>query len=153
MTEEERRDALYEALREIVPPEQATAAPVPPPRGSTRGVIALALGWGFLGYVWIARPAWVFGPPESVEMTAVRRDAALRFGLYLQRGRIDDYLDAHGVLPASLDLAGPVEDGITFAPVGEQYTLVGVLGEQRMTLTSAMDADSFLGNALQALRR
>ncbi len=153
MTEEERRDALYDALREIVPPEGPVADPVPPPRGTTRGVLALAMGWAFLGYVWIARPAWVFGPSEAVEMTAVRQEAALRFGLYLERARIDDYRDAHGSLPASLELAGPVEDGIVFAPTDSTYVLTGELGAHRLTLTSAMDVDSFLGNSLQALRR
>lgn len=152
MDEEQRRDALLEAVRELVPAHEPPARPVPPPRNG-RAAFALAAGWVFLGYIWIAKPAWIFGPRADTVLATDRRDAALRFTLYLQRARLDEYADDHGGPPTTLEATGPVEDGVTWQPNGTGYVLTGELQGQTLRLSDAMDADSFLGRSLEVLRR
>ncbi len=152
MNEQQRREALYEAVREVLPAEDPAVRPVPPPR-NRRAVLALALGWGFLGYIWIARPGWIFGPATDSVLSADRREAALRFTLYLERGRVEGFTEEHGRLPGSLAEAGPVDEGVDWRPDGSGYVLTGELQGQTLRLSSAMDADSFLGRSLDVLRR
>ncbi len=153
MNDQQRREALYEAVRELVSDGEPEADPVPPPRRSSRALLALAFGWMFLGYIWIARPSWIFGERIDPVLTAERRDAALRFTLYLEQGRIEEFADENGRLPNDLAEVGPVEEGVSWRHDGDGYDLTGELQGQTLRLSRQMDPDSFLGGALGVLRR
>lgn len=156
--EHERRKALAEALRDVLDHQDNEGARGQTPQrpgkiGGRKLVISfLVVSWGFIAWVWLARPAFIFGTTQQV-VTPEVRDASLRFALYLQRGRIERYAAKFGRLPASLDATGdPVEDGVTYVRDGDRYTLVGRDSTLELQLTNRMRADSFLGSSLDILR-
>jgi hypothetical protein len=77
----------------------------------------------------------------------------VRYALYLMRGRVEQFRRTQGHLPASLANVGRVERGVTLHPTLGGYVLEGRRGATLLTLNSGMNADSFLGNALDVLER
>lgn len=159
MDDWERRQKLEQALREAVQPREPTPAEQRMSQRASRRrnpammAAVLLAGWAFIAWIWLARPAFLFGPEPPPPPSAEVREASLRFALYLQRRRIEGYVAARGRLPSALPLAGPVEDGVSYQRTGDGYVLVGQRGDITLRLTSAMDADSFLGTSLETLRR
>ena len=156
MDERERSQKLEEAVRDAVASRKDDAPVVAcdRSRGRRQGVLVaiLMLTWAAIAYIWLARPAFVFGPTAVAVQPPAVREASLRFALYLERRRIDAYTAANGRLPASLADAGPVESGVTFERNDAGYVLVGHRDDLTLTLTSAMNADSFLGSSLDHLQ-
>jgi hypothetical protein len=159
MDQEERQRVLREAIGDAVTERSKTEAEARNARlkGSRRRNSAVAwaafvLGLAGLGYIWTARPAWVFDPLAPAEMSPAQAEATTRFSLFLERARVDDFRDRRGRLPTSLPEAGPVEDGIDYQRIGGGYLLTGASNGVQLRLTDAMDADSFLGNSLRVLR-
>jgi hypothetical protein len=159
MEEHERQQRLEEAVRDAVARQQAKHAteqeaalrPVKRSQGVLIGI--LLASWAAMGWIWIARPAFVFGPTEGTRATTAEwREASLRFGLTLERGRIEQFVEETGRLPGTLEAAGEVEEGITWQRADSSYTLTGTDGDLILQLTDRMDADSFLGNSLDMLR-
>lgn len=156
MDDRERQQALLEAIEDLVPDEPAQ--PVPPasaasPRRQGTALALIVAGWGFIAWLWVSQPAWVFGPRTAPRHDAVSRDAALRLTLWLERGRVDEYQEEHGRLPGTLEDAGPVEEGVTWLRQGDGYVLSATIDGETLSLADRMDADSFLGNSLDVLRR
>lgn len=161
MTEQERRRRLAESLAEVLQHgmrRQDDPALVERLREADARrqrqrlmILFLILGWAFLAWMWLARPAAVFVP--LAEQTAGQEEAELRYGLYLQASRIREFVDEHKRLPASLEEAGDVEAGLTWAVADTEWSLVGRSGPYLLELTSLMSADSFLGNSLERLQR
>ncbi len=110
--------------------------PEPPPKvARTRpwlvasGVLA-ALA---LVYIWGARPAWLFSRDAIRTRSAAQEDSSLRLGLYLEYHRVMAYRKAKGRVPAALDEAGDVEDGVAYAATGDS-TFELTAANERLTL-------------------
>jgi hypothetical protein len=146
------REALAEAALEVVRNQPTEPARPPrPPASSRRAVLAIIAGWLFLIWIWSTRPAWIFGeqPPR---LSAAQQQAEARYALFLMRQRVEEYRIANGALPSALSDLDRVEDGIRFRPETNGYALVASVGTDSFVLTSRMNADSFLGNALRVLQ-
>lgn len=113
----------------------------------------LLLGWGFLAWAWVAKPALIFGQKHAPARSAAYETAKLRHALYLERARIDEFRSREGHLPDALKDAGPVEDGVRYDRTPDGYELTGGSGAGALRLTHAMAADSFLGDAIAVLRQ
>ena len=159
MDDWERRQKLEEALRHAVeerqpsPAEQRMQRRAPRDRSPAGWIAVLIAGWACLAWIWLARPAFVFGPPEPPPPTVEEQEASLRFAMFLQRARVEAYRAARGRLPAALPEAGPVEDGVSYQRLGPDFVITGTRGGLSLRLTTAMDADSFLGRSIEVLSR
>lgn len=115
-------------------------------------ILLIVAAWMFIGYVWVARPAFVFGGQPSVVLTPAQREAQLRYAVYLQRGRVAAFRAEHARLPESLREAGPVEAGVEYERTSDStYTVFGTVDGTVLRLSDRMSADSFLGDALRRL--
>ncbi len=109
---------------------------------------------GTLAWIWIARPASVFGAPSApVVLTPERAQARARYALFLQRARVEAYRAENGRYPAVLRDAGPVEDGVSYSASSKGFVLEHTVNGKILRLDHAMRADSFLGGSLDVLRR
>ncbi|MBL0177983.1 MAG: hypothetical protein IPP98_02510 [Gemmatimonadetes bacterium] len=154
-----RRDlaeALGNVVAETAAAESAAREKRLSPRSARRRKLLpfLAIAWIGLAWAWIARPAVIFGPEQPRRQTATERDALARNALYLQRARVEQFRADSGRLPEVLGEAGEVEEGVTYIRTPPDFVLVTRAGEaQSLQLTSRMNADSFLGDALGRLPR
>jgi len=152
----ERRKELEDAIRAAVDSRKAAEsapAKLTKARRNNKALLAvLLLTWASMAYLWIARPAWVFQPDAPQPLNSEQEQAALRFAMYLQRGRVEAYLREHGRLPASVADLDQREEGVELEFEGGQYLLVGRRAGHELLLNSRMNADSFLGNSIDVLR-
>ena len=157
MQDQERLSHLEAAVRDAMQGQGHASGPrrqVSRPATSQRTLIlVLLLVWSVIGWIWSSRPAFVFGEPATVAPSVEVEEATLRFALYLERSRVDAYVQRQGQLPPSLDAAGAVEEGVSMLRTSDGYELLGRRGASELRLSSAMRADSFLGNSLDVLRR
>jgi hypothetical protein len=153
MSEAPLNDPLAEAVREVVLQTQGTA-PRPALKASNRrgGLLALALGWVFLAWIWIARPAWIFGarPPQ---LTAAQAEHEARFALFLTRERMEAFRAESGQLPTSLAELPHRETGVRLLPGEGSYDLAIEVNGRTLIMHSTMNADSFLGNPLNSMHQ
>jgi len=109
----------YGGPKRANPLDPAVAAP--PVVAKTRpwvailGILAL-LG---LGYVWGVRPDWLFSRDVERTLSPKEADRTLRLGLYLQYHRVMEYRKAKGRVPAVLEEAGEVEEGVEYLPTSD----------------------------------
>jgi hypothetical protein len=105
------------------------------------------------GYLWIAKPDWVFPPaaqPESVEL----RQASLRIGVATASQHIRQFQGKSGRLPETLAEAGVSTQGISYQLLGpDSYRLDAVEGELRVSLGSQDSLPIFLGNSFEVIAR
>lgn len=156
-TRRPRNPDLDAALREVVHAETQRTndrayAPASRPSGS-RSALLLTLGLGLLAWIWIGRPAWLFGPGLR-PLTAAEADASARYAIYLQRARVEKYLATRGALPLDLAELGP-EVGVPVrlrATGGLGYELGATVDDHALRYDSRMNADSFLGGSVDLLR-
>jgi hypothetical protein len=160
MQEQERRQSLEDAIRDVMAPRVLSPAEARhsqrrPARGLPPQLMALIvlLTWSLIAWIWLSRPAFLFGPRVAAEVSPATQEASLRFALYLERSRVDSYRQRQGRLPTDLAITGPVEEGVTMVRTAEGYALIGTRGLLQLRLTDRMNADSFLGTSLDVLRR
>jgi len=118
-------NSLVSAYRDVVERYRGPANGTPPdaPVRSARtrpwfaavGVLATLA----LVYVWGVRPGWLFSLDAIPAQTPEQEDASLRLGLYLQYHRVMDYRKATGRIPATLEAAGDVEEGVVYTVTGD----------------------------------
>jgi hypothetical protein len=105
------------------------------------------------GYLWMAKPDWVFPPaiqPESVEV----RQASLRIGVATASQHIQRFQRKSGRLPETLAEAGVSTQGITYQRLGaDSYRLDAEEGELRVSLGSHDSLPVFLGNSFEVITR
>ncbi len=96
---------------------------------------------------------WVF-PPEFLqpipppEVPVAIQEAGLRIEMYLQLTRIQQYLTDHGRLPAALEDAGEVAEGVSYTPlVGSTFRLLGEVGGVSVEYLSTQPVEDLLANA------
>lgn len=158
MTQIERRRALAESLQEAMdhPRRRATdikatieTARVETSQRRRRLVLVALVGtWGVLGWLWLAQPDWAFNPPLGIVAEAeFSEEEGLRYGMYLQAARIQEFTAEFGRLPTSIAEAGEAEEGLQYEVTGNRWKLLGTLGDRTVELTSEMSADSFLRKA------
>lgn len=160
MAEEGNREQLAEALLEVLAAprdaaqDQSHAAEALAARRRGRLVTCAIAGWCVLGALWILRPAQVFSPTEALAAAPVLDEAGLRYAMFLQAGRIEEFVEAHHRLPSSLGEAGEVEEGLQWQRLGSAgWVLVGAEAGRTLRLTDQMSVDSFLGKSLATIRR
>lgn len=155
-----RRQELQEAVRAAAAETAANEAELARLRrgGNRQGSIRttrtiLFVGIALLAWIWIAKPAWVFGDRPAPPSPA-RAEAEIRYGIYLEAALIEDYLQEEGRLPESLaELGNNPGTGITFtAGRGTEYRLSAAGPNGTLAYSSRMNVDSFLGNSLDLLR-
>ncbi len=148
------KQELLSAFDQVVTREQErdTAAPPPPPRRPVRGglVVAGALSYLFLAYMWIGKPDWLFAPDAPPHPLNV--EAALRMELYLHGAALHDHLAATGRLPFTLDEVSTPESVVEYQRMGDStWVLRGTEGSVSLTLRSTDPLEPFLGNSLLEL--
>jgi hypothetical protein len=158
MQERERWDQLEAAVRDAV--ESQHRAPPDGRRGQRTDLRAhrpmlllVLLLWTMIAWIWSTRPAFLFGEQVMAHVSPETEQATVRFALFLERSRVDAYVRRTGQLPANLEATGPVEAGVSMVRTSDGYELFGERGSTQLRLSSAMNADSFLGNSLDVLRR
>jgi hypothetical protein len=114
-------------------------------RTHTAVIVICVLSWGALAYTWLARPAWLFPPDPSTQLTPSQRELRLRFGMYLERERVLDFWATHKRLPRNLAEVGDVEAGIDYMVSGESTFVVSALvRDSVLTLNESQSADDLL---------
>ncbi len=126
------------------------------PRAVPSGWLAAALtGWILVAAMVLVEPAIARGPvdrPWRPPPTAT--EASLRYGLWLARARVDALVRAEGRVPPRLGDVGVMDTSLTLTVTGQRtYRIEGRDGALRLSLTSTMAADSFLGTSLDVLRK
>lgn len=121
---ESNEDARAAAIAAVVEhaKRETLAVELARPMESYRGrpiVLALlaAASVALATYTYVARPAWVFGPDPAVA-AAERRDAHLRYAMYLVAQRLTAWRDSHGgALPRTMREIGEDWTAITYRPL------------------------------------
>lgn len=155
MTEHERRRALAESLQEAIEHPARRASDLKHERETSRqevvqrrrrgAGILLLLTWGVLGWLWLAKPEFVFSPSlGQAEGARFSAEEGLRYGMYLQAARIREFQAEHGRLPASIAEAGEAEAGLEYVVEGGRWTLRGTADGTELELTSEMSPEGFL---------
>ncbi len=144
----DKRDLLA-AFDQVLDREQEkkvfSASPPPPTRTSYAVTILCVVAWGWLGYAWLARPAWLFPQELAAVPTPAEAEATMRFGMYLELERVFDYRAAHGRLPGALGEAGDVEEGVDYMRTGDTtFVLTGQLSGRTLRLESTDSREEFL---------
>jgi len=143
--------ALRDVLTHAVEVEKESRKHSGPPGSSGTGrMITMILGvpaLAFCVYSFVARPEFIWGPnPSSV--TAERRDANLRFTMFLLSQRIRTQGRSLGKLPATLTDVGESPPGITYSVVSDTvFELRATEGGQAVVLRSNEPPRQFLGDA------
>lgn len=102
-------------------------------------------------WLWVLPPPWLI-PPAPAGPSAAEQEAGLRFGVYLQAQRIRVYELEHGVLPRTLDAAGPTIPGVTYEVVGDGvYELTGETDRVRVTYRSDEPLREWVGSGAYVL--
>lgn len=126
------------------------------PLGSrSRRTAALVIGipaLAFCVYSLVQRPEFIWGPnPNSV--APARKDANLRFTMFLLAQRIRSYRKAGGALPSSLAAVGENPPGITYAVLSDTvFELRAAEDGKAVVLRSDEPAAQFLGEAPKVIQ-
>lgn len=156
MNEQERQDALREAIRGAVASEAeraelATTRAVPKPSGSRQGLLLVT--WLVIAWLVVARPDFLFRPGAPPPPSPARAEAALRYGMYLAYHQARAFERDHGRAPIGLEeLALVPPAGVRLEATNGAWRLVGDDGTHHLILERRMSADSFLGESLTLLR-
>jgi hypothetical protein len=105
------------------------------------------------GYLYIARPDWLFPdsvPPESVAI----KEASLRIGMANAAQHVEMYRQKTGKLPRTLLEAGTRGSGLTYQPLDSAaWQMVGTHAGIQLTLQSQEPLVKFLGNSFEVISR
>jgi hypothetical protein len=148
---QETADAVAAVLKHAAERDKAGREKTPtrpPPRwllplGIQLSVIAL--------YLLALPPKWVtVNPIEGPDATVAVEQ--LRFAMYLQAQRVDDYRLRTGKLPETLSDAGSAIEGVEYLRRGiNSYQLVATVGEEALVYDSNEPAAEFAGAAVSRL--
>lgn len=154
-SELEKAEAIRDVLQHAATMAQAVALAKEmkswPVRPITMAVLA-TLSLALCGYTFLGQPDWAFGP-DPAEVAPVRRDAHLKFAMFLAAQRVEGYRAQTGALPATLAEAGEQWAGVEYEPADTTFVLraIGAAGEP-IVLQANADLRAFLGNSRRQLR-
>ena len=147
---------LRDVMTHAVEVEKETRKVSGPP-GASRGgrIAALVVGvpaLAFCVYSLVARPEFIWGPnPEAV--APARKDANLRFTMFLLAQRIRSYRQTNRVLPSSLAAVGENPPGITYSVLSDTvFELSASADGKAVVFRSDEPAARFLGDAPKLLQ-
>jgi hypothetical protein len=122
-----------------------------PPKPRAKWALPLGLNLSVLAlYLLIAPPAWVTLdpiPPPAPESQI----ESFRVALWLQARRIEAYRVENGRLPGSLHEAGTPVPGVDYVVSGNEFVLVGSLGETVVQYDSTQPNDDIVAAAAARL--
>lgn len=109
----------------------------------------------FTAYMFLFEPDWVFGPSLTA-ISPARREAGLRYAIFLSTARINDYRSSRGTLPATLGDVGEDWPGVAYrTPDGASFDLRATNPNPNgapLVLQSSDDPRAFLGLSRRYLR-
>lgn len=121
-------------------------------RGSDRLKLAALLSLVVMTvWLWVLPPSWLIPPPPAGPSVA-EQEAGLRFGVYLQAQRIRVYQLERGVLPETLEDAGPSIPGVSYTLIAPGlYELTGETDRVRVTYRSSQPLREWVGSGADVL--
>ena len=145
------RDVLQHAAtmaQEVALAKEMKSWPVRPITMAVLATLSLAL----CAYTFLGQPDWAFGP-DPASVAPARRDAHLKFAMFLAAQRVEGYRSQTGTLPNRLADAGEQWPGIEYEAADTTFVLraSGASGEP-IVLQSNADLRAFLGNSRRQLR-
>lgn len=140
----------YEALLEVLEQQQRQAkedrARAERSRRSPERRIPI---WLVVGLGLVAAWLWLIPPPflrveEPPPRSGAQEEAALRFAVYVQAQRIEEFRNRSGRLPESLEEVGPPMPGMHYVRLSDGlYQLTGTSDRSRLTYRSDLSLSDF----------
>lgn len=147
--------ALRDVMSHAVEVEKETRKVSGPPHESGAGraatmVLSLVL-LGFTVFVYASRPEFIFGANPN-QVPAVRRDANIRFTMYLLSRRVESYRKASNRLPDDLSAIPGAPQGVSYARLSDAvFELRANDGSKVVVFRSNEPVDRFLGESPRIL--
>lgn len=142
-TGQEAADAVAAVLKHAAARDEAAhkkAPAKPQPKWMLPLGINLAV---FAAYLLVFSPEWAIVRPIEGPPVAERTEM-LRSGMWIKAGLIEAYRDANGRLPETLaEVPGPALEGVEYTRQGEDFLLVGLVGEEQVVYDSAQPSEEF----------
>ena len=146
----ERALALRDVMDHVVEVQKEITAPreLRPSRARLIGATIICVPLLTLCvYSWIARPEFIWGP-KARSVAVVRRDANLRFAMFLLGQRVKSYRKTEGAYPASIAALGSQLPGVTYALVSNSiFELRAIERGKRIVYRSDEPTSRFLDGA------
>ncbi|MES2124633.1 MAG: hypothetical protein V4503_08080 [Gemmatimonadota bacterium] len=162
-SEADRKSEMNSALAEVLSAQRTSEGELRAHRVAAKGrsdhprfqpglLFFVLIAWGFIAYAWVARPDFLFGTGPTPVLTVQQREARMRYAIYLERARVEQFRANSGRLPETLLESGPVEAGVQYERLAnDRYDVSGSVDGTLLRLGDRMSADSFLGDALRTL--
>ena len=147
----ERAMALRDVMSHAVEVEKETRKPSGPRGASGAGrvammVLSLVL-LAFTVFAYASRPEFIFGADPN-QVPAVRRDANVRFTMYLLSRRVESYRKVSNRLPDDLRAIPGAPKSVNYARLSDTvFELRARDGDKVLVFRSDEPADRFLGQS------
>jgi hypothetical protein len=145
------RDVLQHAAtmaQEVALAKEMKSWPVRPITMAVLATLSLAL----CTYTFLGQPDWAFGP-DPADVAPLRRDAHLKFAMFLAAQRVEGYRAQTGALPGTLADVGEEWAGVEYEAADTTFVLrANGAGGEPIVLQSNADLKAFLGNSRRQLR-
>lgn len=147
--------ALRDVMSHAVEVEKGVRKVTGPPGASAVGrtvMLALSLGLlAFTAFAYVSKPEFIFGADPS-NVPEVRRDANLRFTMYLLSRRVESYKNSSRRLPDDLSPIVGAPKGVSYARLSDEvFELRARDGTKEIVYRSDEPADRFLGQSPKIL--
>ena len=151
-----RRELASELVQSIIKDkaeERERGAAAEKGRGARRERMRRVLVFGLLP-AFLILLGWNLtrGRAQPVVFTPAELDAGARFKIYLAAQALKAHRDSAGTWPASLDLVGFADEGLTYQVIDTTYVLQTMIGGAPFTYRSGEDL-TFFRDASQELIR
>jgi hypothetical protein len=149
----DRAMALRDVMAQAVETEKEfRKSSVPKSSGGRGAMLTMSLGLlVFTLFAYLAKPEFIFGAnPNNVP--AVRRDANVRFTIYLLSRRVESYKNAANKYPDDLSPIAGAPSNVKYARLSDTiFELRASDGSKEIVFRSDEPADRFLGKSPSVL--
>jgi hypothetical protein len=151
----ERAMALRDVMSHAVEVEkEVRKSSAPPGAGGAGRTVMLTLSLGLLAFTVFAyttKPEFIFGA-DPTKVPEVRRDANLRFTMYLLSLRVESFRDSSKRLPDDLSVIVGAPKGVAYARISDSlFELRARDGAKEIVFRSDEPANRFLGESPKIL--
>lgn len=150
----ERAMALRDVMSHAVEVEKEVRKASASPNASGVPQVLLVLSLGLLAFtifVYVSKPEFIFGADPN-KVSEVRRDANVRFTMYLLSRRVEAIKAASQRYPDDLSAIAGAPKGISYARLTDDvFELRATDGTKQIVYRSDERADRFLGQSPQVL--